>query len=436
MRILSFTAGAGEMLCGSCIRDHALARELHRRGHEVRLVPLYQESRTDDEATVCETGVRFGGVSVFLQHRAPFFGKLAALDRVLDSPSLVRLAARFSSATDPARLGPLTVTTLLGERGPARRAVRALSRSLAGESAEVVVLPNSLLLGLAGPVGEAVRAPVVVTFSGEDLFLSGLPERDAGKALALMREAARRVDLFVGVSTRHARDMAERLRIPPERLAVVRLGVDPEGFPKSPKTDAGTGGGPVTIGFLSRIAPEKGLERLARAASRLVAERETPPLRIRAAGWLGRGKRAYLDRVRGICADAGIPFDYLGAPDRAAKIAFLRACEVIAIPAVFPEAKGLPAIEAMMAGTPVVVPQTGAYPELLDRTEGGVLARSSEPEDFAAALGQLVRGPRRRAEVGARGFVRVREEHTTAHMAADAEAAYARVARAPASFAA
>ena len=81
----------------------------------------------------------------------------------------------------------------------------------------------------------------------------------------------------------------------------------------------------------------------------------------------------------------------------------------------------------MMAGTPVVVPQEGAYPELLDRTEGGVLARSSEAEDFAAALSQLVLHPERRASVGARGFERVREEHSADRMAEEAEAAFARV---------
>ena len=81
----------------------------------------------------------------------------------------------------------------------------------------------------------------------------------------------------------------------------------------------------------------------------------------------------------------------------------------------------------MMAGTPVVVPQEGAYPELLDRTEGGVLARSSEADDFAAALSQLLFHPERRARVGARGFERVREEHSADRMAEEAEAAFSRV---------
>jgi len=58
--------------------------------------------------------------------------------------------------------------------------------------------------------------------------------------------------------------------------------------------------------------------------------------------------------------------------------------------------------------------------------QGGVLAKSSAPADFAAALSQLVLHPERRASVGERGFRRVREEHSLERMAEDAEAAFAR----------
>ena len=430
MRILSFTAGAGEMLCGSCIRDNALARVLAARGHDVRLIPLYQRSRTD-EKSISEARIRFGGISVFLQHAAPVFGSVPGLDRLLDSPALLGFAERFSSSTDATRLGPLTVTTLQGEQGPARRAVRTLADSVREVRPELVVLPNSLLLGLAGPLAAATRAPVVVTFSGEDLFLAQLPAADRERALQLMREAASAAHHFVGVTGYHASDMAERLGVPAHRVSHVRLGVDPTGFPGAPKEPATTrvdgGHAPVTIGFFSRIAPEKGLDRLVRAALRLADDPAAPPLRIRAAGWMRRGGERYLAEARALTRGDRVSFEYVGELDREAKVAFLREADVVAIPAVFPEPKGIPALEALMAGTPVVVPQRGAYPELLDRTEGGVLARSSEPEDFAAALSQLVLHPERRASVGSRGFARVREEHSADRMAQDAEDVFARV---------
>ena len=57
MRILSITAGAANMYCGSCLRDNALARELLGRGHDVTLQPVYTPTVTDEE-NVSEPSVR------------------------------------------------------------------------------------------------------------------------------------------------------------------------------------------------------------------------------------------------------------------------------------------------------------------------------------------------------------------------------------------
>ena len=46
MKILSITAGAAGMYCGSCARDNALAAELMARGHDVTLIPLYAPTTT------------------------------------------------------------------------------------------------------------------------------------------------------------------------------------------------------------------------------------------------------------------------------------------------------------------------------------------------------------------------------------------------------
>ena len=63
MKILSITAGAAQMYCGSCLRDNALAAELMRRGHDVILLPLYTPTLTD-ETNVSREKVFFGGNSV------------------------------------------------------------------------------------------------------------------------------------------------------------------------------------------------------------------------------------------------------------------------------------------------------------------------------------------------------------------------------------
>ena len=118
MRILQITAGAAGMYCGSCTRDNALARELLARGHEVTLVPVYTPTRPD-EPNVSRSRVLFGGISVYLQQKAPLFRRTPRLlDRLWDAPGVLRAVAGRAISTDARLLGDLTVSMLNGERGP------------------------------------------------------------------------------------------------------------------------------------------------------------------------------------------------------------------------------------------------------------------------------------------------------------------------------
>ena len=72
MKILSITAGAAGMYCGSCLRDNALAAELIAQGHDVVLLPLYTPTLTD-EPNVSADKVFFGGISVYLEQSSALF---------------------------------------------------------------------------------------------------------------------------------------------------------------------------------------------------------------------------------------------------------------------------------------------------------------------------------------------------------------------------
>ena len=105
MKLLSITAGAGGMYCGSCLRDNALAAQLKSLGHDVTLLPLYTPVTTD-EKNVSEKKVFFGGISVYLQQYLSLFRKTPwFLDKIWDSPAIIKLATRFSVSTDPHLLG-------------------------------------------------------------------------------------------------------------------------------------------------------------------------------------------------------------------------------------------------------------------------------------------------------------------------------------------
>ena len=201
MKILAITAGAANMYCGSCLRDNALAAELMAQGHDVVLVPLYTPTLTD-EPNVSRKRVFFGGISVYLeQHVAPLRYTPAWLDGLWDSWPVLKAASRRSIAVSPRRLGELTISMLRGEEGRQRKEFHKLVHWLNSEPApDVVSLPNSLLIGLARPLKEALGRPVCCTLQGEDLFLEGLGEQWRTQAHELIRAQVDHVDAFVAVS--------------------------------------------------------------------------------------------------------------------------------------------------------------------------------------------------------------------------------------------
>jgi glycosyltransferase involved in cell wall biosynthesis len=151
----------------------------------------------------------------------------------------------------------------------------------------------------------------------------------------------------------------------------------------------------VTIGYLSRICPTKGLHQLAEAFTILLKSPNLPPVRLVAAGCLDRGDRAYLKQIRRLLAERGLVgrFRYLGRLDRAAKIAFLRSLDVLSIPSTRPEARGLAVLEGWANGVPTVLPDHGAFSELTAATGGGLLVEPNRPTKLAAALARLIEDP-------------------------------------------
>jgi glycosyltransferase involved in cell wall biosynthesis len=426
VRILSFTGGAGSMYCGSCLRDNALAAALLARGHDVVLTPVYTPTRTD-ERNVSQDHVFFGGISVYLeQHSAVFRHSPWLLDRIWDAPWVIRMATKRQIKVDPKSLGELTVSMLRGENGFQRKEIGKLLDWLGQEPTfDVVNLPYTLLLGLAAPLARELKAPICCTLQGEDLFLDGLGEPYREQSLQLIREASVHVDAFLPVSEYYRDYMPAYLGIPRDKMHVVPLGINLEGYSPRPPLRQG----PFTIGYLARIAPEKGLHVLCEAYRVLRERADGRPSRLVAAGYLAPEHHAYLDDIRAKMRGWGLEgqFAYRGEVDRAQKMEFLRGLHVLSVPATYEEPKGLFLLEAMAMGVPVVQPRRGAFPEIVESTGGGIVVDADDPGALAEGLLELWRDPDRAASLGARGAEGVREHYEVGRMAEAAEAVYSLV---------
>ena len=423
MRILSLTAGAASMYCGSCLRDNALAAELIRQGHDVTLLPFYTPTLTDEENVSRQDQVFFGGISVFLEQHMPWFRNGRLLDRLIDAPDVIRAFTSGSIAVDPKQLGALTVSTLRGADGHQHKEIEKLVEFVQGEAPpDVINIPYTLLINLAAPLKRALGRPVVVTLQGEDLFLEALPEPYKSEAIELVRGQIADVDLFIAVSEYYARFMRDYLRIPEAKMRVAPLGVNVSDLSPSTRSTRE----PFTIGFFARIAPEKGLHNLAEAYRLLRTTRGLPPSRLVAGGYLPPEHKPYLAAIAESLRAAGLgdEFVYRGSVERAKKVRFFHDIDVLSVPSPYHEPKGLYLLEAMACGVPVVQPDHGAFPEIIARTGGGILSRSAAPADVADALYDVWKDPHHARELGRRGAAGVRNQYTVTHMASAVVKAY------------
>ena len=404
MRIAYVGAGAAGMYCGSCLHDNTLAASLMRLGHEVALLPAYTPMRTDEEGVAIDR-VFYGAVNVYLQQKAAFFRHTPRwLDRLLDRPALLRWVSRFAGSTDARALGELTLSTLAGEDGAQAKELDKLVDWLASEfRPDVVHLSNSLFLGMARRLRQTLRVPVVVSLQGEDLFLGELLEPHRSRAFALLAERARDADLFIAPSRWYATEMAALLGVGAAGMRVVPLGIRLGQHAAEPLPRPA--GRPRTIGYLARVCPEKGLHLLVEAFAKLAGEPGRESLRLGVAGYLGPKDRAYfagLVRRLGECGLAA-RFEHVGEVDLEGKVGFLRSLDLLAVPTVYREPKGLFALEAMANAVPVVLPRHGSFPEMMEETGGGLLVEPGSVEALAGGLRALLDDEARRLELGRRG---------------------------------
>lgn len=414
MHIAIITAGGAGMFCGSCMQDNTLARALIAQGAEVSLVPTYTPIRVDEE-NASNTPIFFGGINVYLDYYFPPWRWLPRwMTRWLDSPWMLKLATSRGVSNDATQLGGLTVAMLDGEVGPIRGLVREFVDFVVHKiRPDAVVFSNSLLVGALRELRRNFEGPIYCTLQGDDVFLDGVPEPPRGHVLELVSTRSAEFDGFLLHSDFYRRYMADYLSLDIDRMQVIPLGLDFTGHSGQPRAAAS----PPTIGYFARIAPEKGLLELAEAFLEL--QQRLPDCRLRFGGFLNPQHQGYFEEVMKRLASVREKVAYIGSPEtHEDKVEFYRSIDVLCMPTKFQEPKGLYVLEALANGVPVVLPNRGAFPELIASTGGGVIADSNSPSDIADALHQILSDEPRRLSLAEAGHAKVRESHSASSTAA------------------
>ncbi len=403
------------MYCGSCMHDNAVARALVAGGVDCLLQPVYTPIRTD-EISVATDKVFFGGIHVYLLQQLPWLRHIPGpIRRTLDWPPLLKLVTKRSHATDASTLGALAVSMLQGSDGNQADEVARLTRWLADDIRPDAVMLTNLLIGGSLPSIRAAlpEARLCVFLQGDDIFLDYLPREHREKAISLCRKLVPSVDRFIVHSQFYADKMGGLLNIPDEKIVVTPLSIDVAPFRTPaetlPRTDK-----EFRLGYLARIAPEKGLHHLIDALLHLGVDAAHDDLTLHAAGWLGDANRGYLNEQQKKVTDAKLDhrFTYHGSPTLTEKIAYLRTLDLFCVPTDYHDPKGLFVLEALAAGVPVLQPDHGAFGELITATGGGRVYRPGSKTELIDAILAIKSDHAARKRYGTDGATNVMANHT------------------------
>ncbi len=235
-----------------------------------------------------------------------------------------------------------------------------------------------------------------------------------------------------GRITRHALAKADQITATGLRLAnatlpyapeatpvtVVPYGVDLDRFRPQPRE---TTGGPIVVGSVGRLSPEKGFDVLLRAAASLVGD--GVPIRIVLAG--DGPEREKLTRLAG---ELGIveAVGFLGEIEHADVPSTLAGLDIFAIPSTA-EGFGVAAIEAAAMTLPVVGSDVHGIPDVVTDGRTGILTPPGDAGALAASILTLVGNAELRATLGAAGRALVEERYRWEENAAQMERIYAQL---------
>ena len=390
LKIVHIVPGSGDTFyCENCLRDCALVKELRRAGLDVSIVPMYLPLFQDNPDLVSDAPVFFGGINVYLQQKFGLFRRTPRwLDSLLDARWLLRLLAHKAGSTRADALGDMTLSMLSGEQGHQVKEVQRLVQWLRdSEKPDIVHISNALLIGLAEPIKQALNIPVLCTLQDEDVWIDAMGPQHSELCWDAIKTKTAFVDRFIIVSEYYAEVMRQRLAIADDKISVVPLGIDIAGFKRSSLPMD-----PPVIGYLARMSKPLGLGILAEAFIKLKEIPDLANLQLKISGGYTADDQPFIEEIKSKLATAGVLGDCHFEPEfnRDRRIDFFASVTLLSVPVLAGGAFGSFVTEAMAAGVPVVQPEIGSFPEIIEASGGGVLYKPNTPSRLDETVANLL----------------------------------------------
>ncbi len=389
MKIVHVLSGAGEDYdCPNCRRDKALLKMLPKLGVKTTPVDMYLPLFKDSQESNPGFPLFFGAVNVYLQEKSSFFRNTPRwIDRIFDSPRLLRWVGEKAQSTDPNGFEEMTLSMLSGDKGRQSKELDRFIRWLTDEAKpDIVHISNALLMGLAERLQRDVGVSVVCTLQDEDVWVDAMNKTYRRKVWRTMAETAVNVDAFVAVSHYFTDFMRERMTLSADKLHTIHSGLDLNAYEQ---TDLCFD--PPVLGYFSSSNDLIGLELLVDAFLQLKKEHLFQRLKFRAAGFGVANNQSSVNQLKTKIAAHGFQEDveFISSLNGEDQIDFFRSLTVFSNPTNTAEAFGLYIIEAMACGIPVIQTRVGSYPEFLE-DGGGLLVDPDSPKELVDTIGKLL----------------------------------------------
>lgn len=389
MNIVQIIPGSGgTFYCGNCLRDSKFVSTLIKNGHNVVKVPMYLPLFSD-EHDINEVPVFYGAISIYLKQLYPVFRKAPKwFDNFLNSKPLMKLAAGMAGSTNAKGLEEMTVSMLLGEEGKQSEELDKMVDWIAENcNPDIIHLSNALLLGLARRIKQKLNIPVICSLQDEDVWVEVMKPSYREKVWKLMTERAKDVDCFISVSDYFAKQILTWMDIPVEKIKTVHLGVDPLDYKFVPQSQKKR-----EIGFISRMNHDNGLDILIDAFIELKKHKRFDDVHLHITGGSTAEDSKFIKDQKKKLEDLGLrPFSHFWEGfEGNHRMNFLSRMKLISVPVRNGEAFGIYLSEAMASGIPVVQPELGAFPEIINKSGGGVVYNPNNYQTLSDALIKLL----------------------------------------------
>ncbi len=404
------TGSGGSFYCGNCYRDMLYVRAIRKvPGIKASAIPLYLPPAKNNVETGFDKHVFFGAISMYLREKVGFLRNMPAIfDKFFDSSLFLRFAAKQAGTTSTEGYEELTINMIEGDNAFRKAEVDRLVKYIMKDGKpDIIHLSNALILGIARQLKKRMDVKVVCSLLNEDDWIDDMAEPFRSRAWKMIAKEAGHVDVFVTPSNYYKELFKSKTALKCDNVMVVPLGFDPErDIVSRPERE------PSAIGYFCRINNYNGFDKLVDAFIEMKKQDLIPGLTLNVCGgFTGIDKPFISQQLKKIREQKLEKFvrifpDFQG--DK--KLEFFSKVDIVSVPVRKYDGYGLYLLEANAAGIPVVQPATGAFPEIVERTGGGIIYSPDTVSELASSLHKLLKDKELISSLGETGRKNVRQE--------------------------